>query len=108
MRDPLESQLTQSFLQLDDKAFSQVPILQKLLTEALNRFKDEHHGSIGTVCTALAFVTGEMILSIGEEPENFKASFLRILNAYIAGGPDGMRTGPSTEKSFIRKFFPWP
>jgi hypothetical protein len=105
-----ESPLTRSFFQdvlVDDKAFNQVPILQKALSETLNKFKDEHHSSLGTVVTALGFVTGELMLAV-EQPENLKSTFIRILDAYVSGGPDGIRTGPTTQKSFIRKFVGWP
>ena len=64
-----QSQLTQSFLGLDDEAFHAVPVLEKALVETINTHLDIHHSSTGTVMTALALVIGEFILMSGDESE---------------------------------------
>jgi hypothetical protein len=74
-----QSRLTQSFLGLDDKDFNAVPVLNKALVKAINEHKDAYHSSMGAVLTALAITTGEGILMGGEEAEQLKAWFSKIL-----------------------------
>lgn len=101
------SRLTQSFLGLPDDAFRAVPALQKALTDTVNRYKDVHHVSTGTVVAALAFLIGEIILMTGDEAEQSKQWFLKILDAYISTGKDGARIGPDHEPSLVRRLRPW-
>jgi hypothetical protein len=103
-----QSRLTQSFLALDDKDFNAVPVLNKALVKAINEHKDAYHSSMGTVLTALAITTGELILMGGEEREQLKASFSKILDAYINTGIDGARTGPDNQRSLVRRLRQWP
>jgi len=105
MSNATESRLTQSFLGLSDEAFHAVPALEKALAATINDPIDTHHVSIGTVVTALACVIGELIVMSGEEAEQTKRWFLRILDGYISTGKDGARIGPGHERSLIRK--PW-
>ena len=107
MSEDRPSRLTQSFVGLDDKSFHAVPNLQRVLTDAINKHIDQHHVSMGTVVTALACVVGELVLMAGDELEQSKLWFLKILDEYVSDGPDGARTGPGTERSLIRKFRPW-
>jgi hypothetical protein len=102
------SRLTQSFLQLDDRAFRAVPILQKEIAETINRHLDEHHSTMGTVITALACTVGEFCLLSGAEAEQQKLWFAGILDAYISTGETGARTGPDTEPSLVRRERKWP
>jgi hypothetical protein len=102
------SRLTQSFLGLPDDAFRAVPGLEKVLADTLNKYIDVHHVSTGTVMTALAFMVGEMIVTTGgEETEQSKQWFLKILDAYISTGKDGARVGPDHEPSLVRRLRPW-
>jgi hypothetical protein len=48
--------------------------------------------------TALACVVGEIIVSSGDEAERMKGQFQKVLNAYVAPGIDGARTGPNDQK----------
>jgi hypothetical protein len=108
MSEEKESRLTQSFLGLSDQAFHAVPPLQQRLTETINRYIDDHQVSTGTVVTALAFVIGECIMMSGDEAEQSKAWFSRILDAYVHDGIDGARVGRGQERSLVRKQKPWP
>jgi hypothetical protein len=78
-----------SFLGLSDEAFHAVPALEKVLAATINDHIDSHHVSMGTVVTALACVIGEFIVMTGEEAEQSKKWFLRILDAYISSEKDG-------------------
>jgi hypothetical protein len=101
------SRMTQRFLGLDDKSFRAVPGLNKALADTIDAYIDEHHASMGTTMTALAFVVGEMILMSGDEAEQIKQRFLNILDAYISAGMDGARTGSDKEPSLVRQVRPW-
>lgn len=76
------SRMTQTFLGLDDKSFQAGPGLNKALADAINAYIDEHHVSMGTAMTALAFTVGEMILTSGDEAKQVTQQFLKILDAY--------------------------
>ena len=99
--------LTQSFLDLSDDALAAVPVLEKSLLSAINTHLDEHHSSTGTVVTALACVVGEFILASGNDGRAIKDKFSNILENYISTGEDGLRIGPDSEKSLVRKPSPW-
>jgi hypothetical protein len=77
-------------------------------SDMLNRYIDDHHVSTGAAVTALAFVIGECIMMAGEEAEQSKMWFSKILDAYISAGINGARTGPDHERSLVRKSRPWP
>jgi hypothetical protein len=106
MSDQKESRLTQSFVGLDDKSFQAVPALEKALIDTINKHNDAHHDSMGTVVTALACVIGEMIVMAGDEADQSKKWFLRILDGYLSAGRDGARIGPDHERSLVRKPLP--
>jgi hypothetical protein len=62
---------------------------------------------MGTVMTALACIIGEFIVTSGDESEQLKKWFLRIVDAYISTGEGGVRLGPGSEQSLIRRSRPW-
>ena len=102
------SRLTQSFLGLSDEAFNAVPALEKAIADTINSHIDAHHVSMGTVLTALACATGEMIVMAGSEVDQTKKHFVQILDAYTSAGFEGGRTGPDNEPSLVRRLRPWP
>lgn len=103
MRGAQETRLTQSFLGLSDEAFHGVPALEKAITTTINSHLDQHRSSTGTVMTALACVVGEFILMTGDEAEQGKQWFARMVDVYVSAGSDGARTGPDDQLSLIRK-----
>jgi hypothetical protein len=107
MSDDRMSHLTQSFLQLGTDELHAVPVLLRRLTDFVNSHVDDHHPTAGTVCTALACLTGEFIVSCGDDAEAIKKKFVAILDAYTRTGQDGARIGPSHEPSLVRRFRPW-
>jgi hypothetical protein len=56
---------------------------------------------------ALVFLIGEIILMTGDEAEQSKQWFLKILDAYVSTGKDGARIGPDYEPSLVRRLRPW-
>jgi hypothetical protein len=98
------TRLTQGFLGLNDDELKEVPVLETTLVQALNTHLDIHHSTTGTVLTALACMTGELITMSGGRSEELETKFIE---AYVCTGPMGARTGPDNERSLVRKWKPW-